>query len=249
MITVVSPRIHNLGDFAHCLPVLSGLYKYTGHKIWFVLCDRLQRFKGLKELLMYQGFFEKITFLHEGGFDFTNAVVVDDTGSDDGYEERPVIQQRYLNYFNQQCRTQIQPDDDFELIVPKFDINYHEKKLIVGDRWSPKDAPDVDTRRNFNVIQGSDVLKHNSVKYLEYTQDLVYNCSLIKYNPNPFITTITGIAILADLMKKDFYLLWDDDMKIWQGSSIENEFNLHYYKNRGAKLTYIKTFIYENQAV
>jgi peptide chain release factor 2 len=54
MLNVISPRIHNLGDFAHCLPALSGLYKMTGQKMMFGICDRLERFKGIKELLKAQ---------------------------------------------------------------------------------------------------------------------------------------------------------------------------------------------------
>ena len=248
MITVISPRIHNLGDFSHCLPVLSGLYKFTNQKMWFIICNRLKRFKGIKELLLAQEMFEKVTFVDETDFP-KNYVFIDDTGKSDDYGHRPIVQQRYYNFIKDNYRVEFEFDDNFELSVPKLDIDYHTDKLIVGDRWSPKDAPDVDDRRNFNVIQNSGIVDTYDTKYLDYTQDLVYNCSLIKYNPNPFITTITGISILADLMKKDTYLLWDEDMRTWQGDSVDHVFRLHHFDNRKTKLTYIKDFKYENKIV
>ncbi len=48
MIKIYSPRIHNLGDFMHCLPALSGLHKKLKYKFSFVICDRLERFVGIK---------------------------------------------------------------------------------------------------------------------------------------------------------------------------------------------------------
>jgi len=249
MIAVISPRIHNLGDFVHCLPVLSGLYKFTNHKMWFIICNRLKRFKGIKELLLAQEMFEKVTFVDEEPVNWERCILIDDTGSDIGYGSRPIVQQRYYNFIKDNYRINFDFDDDFELQVPKLDIDYHEKQLIVGDRWSPKDAPDVDDRRNFNVIESSGIVKDYDTLYLDYKNDLVYNCSLIKYNPNPFVTTITGIGIVADLMKKDTYVLWDEDMRTWQGDSVDHVFRLHHFENRNTKLVYIKDFIYENQTV
>ena len=64
MITVYSPRIQNLGDFSHCFPTLSGFYKAYG-KFSFGICPRMKRFKGIIELLMYQGMFTDVFFIDE----------------------------------------------------------------------------------------------------------------------------------------------------------------------------------------
>jgi hypothetical protein len=238
----VSPRIHNLGDFANCLPVVSGLYKYTNRKIWFVICDRLQRFKGIKELLLQQEMFEKVTFYSEEQFDHNNCIVMDDTGSEYGPGHRPMATQKYSSFLNNNYRVDIPVDDDFELSVSKLNIDFQENKLLVGDRWSPKDAPDVDDRRYSNMIESENIIPKEVAFYLDYSKDLVYNCSLIKYNPNPLITTFTGIGILADLMKKDVYILWGEDVRNWQGKPIDYSYHMHYYGDRKSVLQYVKDY-------
>jgi len=245
MISVVSPRIHNLGDFAHCLPTVSAIHKKFNQEISLVICDRLQRFRGLKDLLLSQPMIAEVSFFHERKFNPMNCVLIDDTGTPDGNPMAPISNRQHINYINQTYKMDLINDDEFELFVPKFDIDYHIDKLIIGDRWSPKDAPDVDDRRYSNLIKASGVIGENQGYYLDYTQDLLYNCSMIKYNLNPFVTTFTGIGILADLMKKDLYVLWDEDMRTWQGKPVEHDFDLHYYKDRGAKLQYVKDFKWE----
>jgi hypothetical protein len=240
MFNVVSPRIHNLGDFSHCLPILSGLYKLTGEKMHFMICNRLERFRGIKELLMAQEMFTEISFMHEIKEQQIKGLLIDDTGTDEGYGTRPIAGHKFYTYLRDTYKIDFQCDDDFELKVPKLDIDYHNDTLIVGDRWAPKDAPDVDTRRYSNLIENAKIFEEGEVVYLDYTKDLLYNCALVKYNPNPFITTFTGIGILADLMKKEMVVAWDEDMRIWQGLPVEHDFDLHYYKDRNAKLVYVK---------
>lgn len=242
MISVVSPRIHNLGDFAHCLPTISAIHKKFQEKISLSICDRLQRFKGIKELLLAQPMIGEVSFFHERKYNAMNCVLIDDTGTTDGNRMAPISNRQHINYINYAYNLDLENDDDFELFVPKLDVNYHNDKHIIGDRWSPKDAPDVDERRYSNLIKSACVIKDEDSFYLDYTQDLLYNCSLVKYNINPFITTFTGIGILADLMKKELYVLWDEDMRNWQGKPVEHDFDLHYYKDRHAKLQYIRDF-------
>jgi hypothetical protein len=244
-IDIVSPRIHNLGDFAHCLPALSALYKRFDKKISFTICDRLQRFKGIRELLLEQEMFSNVWFLHEKQFNPMNCVLMDDTGTEEGNLNSPIVVRKYLNFLNHTYKLDLESDDNFELQIPKYDIDYHSDKLIIGDRWSPKDAPDVDERRYSNLIETSEIIPHKKGFCLDYTNELLYNCSLIKYNTNAFVTTFTGIAVLADLMKKDSYILWDEDMRNWQGWDIEHVFKMHFYQDRESKLVYLKDFKYD----
>ena len=132
-----------------------------------------------------------------------------------------------------------------ELSVPKMSIDYMEDKFIVADRWSPSDAPDVDTRRKSNHLKESGLFDGDKYYYLDYRNDLVYNCSLIKYNPNPLYTTFTGTGILADLMNKEVFILYDDDLIEWDGKPISSAYRLHYIKNRKSKLRYLKEFNYD----
>lgn len=237
MIKVLSPRIHNLGDFANCLPALSGFYKQFEQKLSFSICDRLQRFKGIKELLLEQEMFCEVKFMHEES-SYLNYVLIDDTGSDDGANNSPLATARYANFIRKTYDIEFDIDEDFQLNVPIID-NEYEDCILVGDRWSANEAPDVDTRRYSNMIKQSGKLNHKKTFYLDYTKDLLYNCSLIKSNPNVFVTTFTGIGILADLMKKDQYITWGDDIRNWDNKPIQHSFDLHYFKNRNSKLIYI----------
>lgn len=241
MINIASPRIHNLGDFANCLPALSGLYKSTNEKMHFIICDRLQRFKGLKELLLGQEMFEKISFVHEIQ-EPTHAILIDDTGSDENIGNSPLATVRYANFIKQNYKLNFNIDEDFVLNVPEKDVIDTNDKIVVGDRWSLQLAQELDTRRYSNLIESSGIMKDKDVHYLDYTEDLVYNCNIIKKSNKPFITTFTGIGIIADLMKKDSYILWGEDIRNWNDKPIQFSFELHYFKNRNSKLDYLNDF-------
>lgn len=240
MITVYSPRIHNLGDFMHCLPTLSGLHKKYEEKISFGICNRLERFKGIKELLLCQDMFEEVKFMHEIEQGQERYVVLDDTGDDRGDENSPTCVRKFHNFIIDNYNIDYELDNDF-ILKTDNSVSLSEK-IIVGDRWSPNDAPDVDIRRKSNLIESSGILPKEDCYYLDYTKELMYNCNLIKNNPNPFITTFTGIGIVADLMKKETIILWDEDMRNWQGWGVEKDYAMHYYKDRNSKLIYIKDY-------
>jgi len=241
MLTLVSPRIHNLGDFANCLPTLSGLHKATGEQIHFIICDRLQQFKGIKQLLSSQEMFSKVQFVYENP-NVSNYILIDDTGSDENPGNSPLSTVRYANFIKQNYKIQFDIDEDFELRVPKNVVVDTSKEIVVGDRWSLQIAKELDTRRYSNMIESSGILEDRPTYYLDYTHDLVYNCNIIKQNTKPFITTFTGIGIIADLMKKDSYILWGEDNRNWDNKPIEYSFQRHYFKNRNAKLVYLNDF-------
>ena len=239
MITVLSPRIHNLGDFSHCLPTLSGFVKKYG-KVSFGICPRLKRFNGIIDLLMYQGLFTDVWFYGDKDFSLPY-MAIDDSGSDEGNTGESLVSRRFYNFTKSHYGVDFEFDPDFTLQVPNI-ITCSDTAYVVGDRWSPSDAPDVDDRRKSNLIKASGVIDNLDTYYLDYADGLMYNLSIIKQNPNPFITTFTGIGILADLMKKDTYVLWDEDMRFWNGGTVEDDYRLHYWTNRNSKLMYIRDF-------
>lgn len=241
MIKIVSPRIHNLGDFANCLPALSGFYKKYGEKISFSICDRLQRFIGLKELLLAQEMFCDVKFMHEESLP-NEFIVIDDQDQEENTDNVPIATFKYANSIRKVYGINFDIDEDFELNIPKLYTPFLDDTILIGDRWSSNEAPDVDTRRYSYMIRDSGIMRKKNVHYLDYTKDLLYNCALIKNNHHPFVTTFTGIGILADLMKKDQYILWGDDLVNWNGKPIEHSFDMHYFKNRNSKLVYINDF-------
>lgn len=241
MINVISPRIHNLGDFANCLPALSGLYNHTGHQISLVICDRLKRFNGIKDLLLYQEMIYDVNFMSDRSLP-ENFIIIDDIVEDTDEISNPLIAYRFANFINK-YGLNINVDNDFELHVPYFyQIEHFSDKILVGDRWAPSDAPDVDDRRKSNILKNSGIFEGDNNIFLDYTDNLVYNCSMIKYNHNPFYTTFTGIAVLSDLMNKETIVLWDDEIKNWQGDDIETVFERHFDRNRKSTLKNINEY-------
>ena len=230
----------NLGDFSNALPVLSGLSKDKNEKIHLIIRKEMRKFKGLREFLILQDMFKEISFDDEIFMYNMNCIVLSSwTRYDRNNPVRPVETCRYENWLYDNYKHEVQVDDDFELIVPKLDIDYHTNKIIMGDRWSSKEDPSIDMRRKCYVLKDSGKFDKLDTHYLNYEDDITTNLSLIKYNPNPFYTTFTGVGILADLMHKDLVVWWDEDMRVWDGHPVQYDFERHYYGDRNGVLSYI----------
>jgi len=122
-----------------------------------------------------------------------------------------------------------------------MNVESFNDKHIIGDRWSHET---IDSTRNTNVVEHGAKPNPSKVVYLDYSKPLMYNCNVIKKNPNPFITTFTGVGIIADLMNKETIVCWDDNMQTWVqktfGKPIDFDFERHYYGNRKSKLVYVE---------
>ena len=135
MTTIYSPRIHNLGDFIHVFPTLSGFYKKYG-KFSFGICPRLKRFNGLVDFLMYQDMFTEVFFFGDRPLE-TQYIVVDDTGDTEGNCGEAYIQTKYYNFFKQNYpNLPFDFDYEFELKAKPIDTSEYDDKYIVGDRWA-----------------------------------------------------------------------------------------------------------------
>ena len=225
----------NLGDFMNAFPVLSGLAKRE--KIKLVIRNEMRKFNGIKEFLMYQDIFDEVSFEDEV-FVSGNIVVLSSwTRMDRNDPNRPIETCRYENWLHDQYNLDFEVDDDVEIKIFTQFVDDLTNKVIIGDRWN---HTTVDNRRNTNVIENGVSPDSSKVHYLDYTKPLMYNLNIIKNNPNPFITTFTGIGIIADLMNKETIVGWDEDMRTWDGHPVEFDFARHYYGNRKSKLVHVK---------
>lgn len=230
----------NLGDFCNALPVLSGINKSNG-KFKLIIRDEMVKFKGFKEFLVYQDLFSEVSFQNET-FIYGNVIGLSSwTREDRTASNRPIETCRYETYLRDNSpELQFEVDDNFEVKVEPMFIEGSTNKYIVGDRWSPKQDPSVDARRNTNVVEDGAKPDPTLVTYLDYSKPIMHNLNIIKNNPNPFITTFTGIGIIADLMNKETIVCWDEDMRMWDGRPVEYDFERHYYSNRKSKLVHVK---------
>jgi len=233
----------NLGDFCNALPVISGISKYAKEKIHLIIRPEMRKFNGIKEFLKYQDMIEDVDF-SDDLLVFGDVMTISSwTRMEQEEADRPIETCRYENWVNDNYRMLFQVDDDFEIQVEPIDVEDVTDKTIIGDRWSAKQDPSVDTRRNTNVVEHGANPDPSKVFYLDYTKPIMYNLNIIKNNPNPFVTTFTGIGIIADLMFKETIVCWDEDMRTWDGHPVGFDFKRHYYADRYSKLVYVKDLV------
>jgi len=230
---------YNLGDFCNALPVISGLSKYKNEKVDLIIRPEMRKFNGIKEFLTYQPMINSVEF-SDDVFTYGGIIELSSwTRKDQSNKNRPIETCCYENWVKDKYKIPFEVDDDFELLIEPIssgDMGYY----IIGDRWSTKEDPGVDTRRSSSVIKNGADLKNVNVTYLDYRNSIMLNCNLIKQTTKPFITTFTGIGIIADLMNKETIVCWDEDMRMWDGHPVEYDFKRHYYGNRKSKLINVK---------
>lgn len=217
----------NMGDFLNCLPVLSGIYDSYG-KIDLVIQNDMKKFNGFRDLLSYQQMFNSVKFESEitsetKCFPFNSWV---DDFSFDGVN--PIETSRYAKIFKLSYNLDFNIDSNFELEIPDLNVGQHD--IVVGDRCFNTTS---DKRRSCDVIRSSG--KFNDVEYLDYNNSCIYNANIIK-QCNKFITTFTGIAILADLMDIPFDMYYTKDFDGWENQSAEFTYKKHLYFNRKSTL-------------
>ena len=232
----------NLGDFCNALPVISGISKYVDQKIDIIIRPEMRKFNGIKEFLMYQPMFNSVEFADDVFIAGDIMNLSSWTRMDQDDSNRPIETCRYENWVNDHYRMLFEVDDEFEVQVdPMSGIAIETtNKTIIGDRWN---HATIDTRRNTNVVEHGANPNPEKVFYLDYSKPIMYNLNLIKNSPNPFVTTFTGIGIIADLMNKETICCWDEDMRTWDGHPVEYDFIRHYYGNRKSKLVYVKDLV------
>lgn len=230
----------NLGDFVQSLPVLSGLVKKFG-KVNFVIRHEMKKFKGIKEFLMYQDLFNNVYFDDEIFLYGDLCVLSSWTREDKSDPYRPIETCRYENWLKDHYKVEFDVDDEFEIKFPDCDVEVKDA-YYVGDRWA---GIDIDDRRETKVLSYLDQL--GDFEFLDYENDLLTNCYIIKKSTKPFITNFTGIGMIADLLNKECYVVWKaedwkpefrngDDISWDNGKDINKIFEKHFYLNRKAKL-------------
>ena len=231
----------NLGDFVQSLPVLSGVAQKYG-KIDFIIRHEMRKFKGIKEFLMYQGIFSSVEF-DDDLFMYGNNIFLSSwTHETKNDTNRPIETCRYENWLKEQYGLQFDVNDNFEIQFPDCDVKIKDT-YYVGDRWN---NPDIDARRETNVLSYL-----SDYEFLDYNNDILTNCYIIKNSKKPFITNFTGIGMIADLLNKECYVVWKaedwkeefrvgDDVSWDNGKNIDKVFEKHFYLNRKAKLVHAK---------
>ena len=232
----------NLGDFLNAMPVMSGLVKSTNEKLHLIVKSDLQKFKGFKDFLMYQGIFEEVEF-DSDVFVMGVKQLSSWTREDKNDPNRPIETCRYENFLKDTYGLQFDVDDAFEIKFPNLDIPVNPDVNYVGDRWS---VGNVDSRRASHTLS---YLK--DCEFIDYNNDLLTNAYIIKTSNKPFITSISGVSVLADLLNKESYAVWKaedwnpefrvgDNITWDNGKDINQVFAKHYYGNRKMKLVHDK---------
>lgn len=231
----------NLGDFLNGLPVISGLVKAYG-KVDFIVKSELTKFNGIIEFLHYQDLFKSI-ILDTGTVPDKDTVLLSSwTRYSKNAKHRPVETSRYENYIRDNYNFDFEVDDSFILKVPDIEIAKSTDKIYLGDRWDTK----IDRRRPAYLLRDSDKFNQDVFQFIDYTRPIAYNAALILSNENMFISAVTGISVLADLLNKPQLILYDDQMITWDNrKSFSETYNRHFYSDRNTVALHIQEFKYD----
>lgn len=229
----------NLGDFLNGMPVLSGIQKSYGN-IDLIIRPEMAKFKGIKQFLAHQDLFSDVNFANEvfvyGNITHMSSWPIREDKND---PNRPIETCRYENFMKDNYKLDFEVDDNFEIQIPEMNIEVHQDTPYIGDRWS---EGTVDNRRRSNTLSGL-----QKCHYIDYSNDLLTNAYIIRNSKHPFIASLSGVSVLADLLNKDGYVIWKaedwdiqfrngDDISWDNGKNINTIFEKHYYLNRKMKL-------------
>lgn len=237
MIRIFMPMSGNVGDTLNVMPVLSGIYKSTGHAISLVVRDKMKIFNGFREFMLMQDCICSLKFESDVQIDdtYNKMSLVNEFTQ---HPNRPWETVRLEEYFRKHYNIDFEVDDDFTLNVDES-IDINPRRFIVGDRMMHSD---MDQRRSFNVLESSGKFPLDKCFFLDYNMPMASNAAFIKHTDKPIFTTFTGISVIADLLKKDSVVLWSDDIRNWDNKPIEYSFNKHFYRDRKSKLMYLGDF-------
>lgn len=234
MIRIFMPMSGNIGDTLNVMPVLSGIYKSTGHKISLVVRDKMAVFTGFKEFMLLQECLCSLKFESEVSLDqsYNHMSLVDDFTQ---HPNRPWETVRLEEYFRRNYNFDFEVDDNFIFNVDET-IDKVPEGTLVGDRMMHSV---MDQRRQFNVLKSSGKFDVERYNFLDYNVPMAINAAYVKYTNNPIVTTFTGISVIADLLKKECKVLWGEDIRDWDNKPIEYSFNKHFYRDRNCKLMFL----------
>ena len=230
----------NLGDFLNAMPVLSGLSKFAG-KYDFTVKGEMKKFKGFKEFLLYQDLFTSVNFDDEM-FMYGDIVELSSwTREDKTNPDRPIETCRYENWLKDRYQVPFEVDDEFELKFPNVDLPIRNDVPYVGDRWN---IGNIDDRRETHILSHL-----TNYEFIDFNNDMLTNCYIIKNSQKPFISNFTGVGIMADLLNKETLVVWKaedwkpefrvgDDVSWDNGKNIDKVFEKHFYLNRKARLVH-----------
>ena len=233
----------NLGDFLNGLPVMSGISKTYG-KYELTIRREMEKFKGIKEFLMYQDLFTDVNFDDEvfmyGDVTHMSSWPIREDKND---RYRPTETCRYENFMKDKYGMEFDVDDDFTVETPEYDITVKDT-YYVGDRWA---VGDIDDRRETHILSH---LK--DFEFIDYDRPMLENAYILKNLKKPFITNFTGIGMLADLCDIPLYCVWkaedwkpefrvgDNDVSWDNGKNIQQVFEKHFYQGALSKLVHAK---------
>lgn len=237
------PLSGNLGDTLNVMPILSGIYNSTGHKIYLVVRNKMKMFEGFKEFMEMQPCIAALKFESD--------VVIDEDYVQFGLTEdflphpiRPWETCRFDSFLKKHYNLEYEIDDDFVLEVP--DLECPSDLYLVGDRTYHKES---DKRRSFDVLKSSEEFTLDKVYFLDYNLPVATNAAYIKASKMPLLTTFTGISVVSDLLKHNTVVIYGEDIKNWDDKHISYSFNKHFYRDRNCALIALDDFYIPDEKV
>jgi hypothetical protein len=230
----------NLGDFLNGLPVMSGISKEYG-KYSLTIKKEMRKFKGLTEFLMYQDLFTDVMFDDEV-FMYGDVMQMSSwpIREDKNNKDRPTETCRYENFMKDNFGLMFDVDDEFIIKTPEYNVEVKDT-YYVGDRWA---VGEIDTRRKTHILSHL-----TDCEFIDYNNDMLMNAYIIRNLKKPFITNLTGVGMMADLLNKELWCVWKaedwnpefrvgEDVSWDNGKNSKQVFEKHFYMNRKGRLVH-----------
>ena len=235
----------HLGDFFNILPVISKIYKTWHEPIDFVMPRVFkEKFITLREFLEYQPMFNSVAFDDEKpyhGLQIHGYRRIIDPPEYVGYPDatwRAVVSIGIDHFIH------IDPDNEFTLLSPEFEDEIDHSKPLIGERSNH--SPEASFRDVFYIKRSG---KFDSCNFLDYNDSISYNAWRIRRCTNIFISTFTGVSVMADLLRARHLVLADPSVyKQFPKftAACQGMLDRHYYRDRGSRIIDIEDFEWGN---
>jgi hypothetical protein len=221
----------NLGDYLGVVPVYFALYELLKEPFEILLPLDLKKYRGIEDLFKIQKFCSYCDFIDCGKryLKFTTLHV-------DDYDYNCSIPKRTLAFklgLEQSLGIKLNLTSKKPLLnIPFKEINSNVS--FVGDRTL--EAYKRDPRRKYNMLKDSGLFNTSDFIFLNYNNSVLSICMDILSSNKPFISTFTGVSVLAHFIGKDIDLYYDKDIEFWENYNIQQTFSHHYYNDGSARL-------------
>jgi hypothetical protein len=231
MLTLGYSEWANLGDYLGVIPCYFALHERLKEPFEILLPLDLKKYNGIVDLFKIQKFCSNCDFIDCGKnyLRFTT-INVENYDYNCGIPKRTIA---FRQGIEQVLGVELNLTNKKPIMFVPFKYRDNDK-TYVGDRTL--EAFKRDSRRKYNILKNSGLFDLPNFEFLNYNKSVLSICTDILSSKNSFISTFTGVSVLAHFLGKDIDLYYDKEIEFWENNNIQQTFSHHYYNDGSARL-------------